>query len=66
MKRLLVLVFLANLIFTYSQDTLKVTKFCMHCKGIKTTLTIEGTPYACKYCNGTGIIKEENIQNKEN
>lgn len=35
----------------------QVPKFCMHCKGIKTTLTPEGTPYACKYCNGTGILK---------
>lgn len=41
----------------------QVPKFCMHCKGIKTTLTPEGTPYACKYCNGTGILKssESNI-----
>ncbi len=31
-------------------------KFCMHCKGIKTTYAPEGTPYACKYCNGTGIL----------
>lgn len=45
-------------------DQLNCVKLpCMHCKGIKTTLTPEGTPYACKYCNGTGILKssESNI-----
>lgn len=44
-------------------NTGQTQKYCMHCKGIKTTLTPEGTPYACKYCNGTGILKssESNI-----
>lgn len=34
----------------------QVPKYCMHCKGIKITYAPEGTPYACKYCNGTGIL----------
>lgn len=49
------------ILFTCSTITTKATvnqtlKFCMYCKGLKTTLTPEGTPYACKYCNGTGVL----------
>lgn len=66
MKRLVFVICFFSFAFIYAQEKLNTPKYCMHCKGIKTTLTLEGTPYACKYCNGTGVLLKTSKQNATN